>query len=124
MSILIQRDAFCAVSELAYFGVPTVVIYKGDKLTECVVKAIAAQKYVSIPNILANLDYPVIPEVLFGDASSSNVIDALIEQLRVGRHQQDKITSVLAQMSLWDSAYTIPARPSEVAAMHVLSVLS
>ena len=109
------------MSELAYFGVPTVVIYKADKLTEYVARAIAAQKYVSIPNILANRSTPVIPELLFDQCNRGSILEVLDELLHCGR--ESDVRSSLAEMNWWSEDYRYPVRPSEVAADYVLSLV-
>ena len=59
------------VLELGVVGVPSIVLYNTNKITEWIIKRIASVKYASIPNIMENKE--IIPELLFGQCNPANV---------------------------------------------------
>ena len=81
---LAQADVAIAKSgtvtlECAYFGVPTVVMYKTSWATYAIAKRIVQVKYVAMPNLLANLE--VFPEFLQDAATPGNIARAALEFL-------------------------------------------
>ncbi len=66
--------------ECAYFGVPTVAIYKTSWLTYAVAKRLAKVKYVAMPNLLANEE--IVPELIQHAANAGNIAGAALEFLR------------------------------------------
>ena len=52
-------------TELALLGIPTLVCFKTDKLTELLARALAKVDYVSVLNLLAGKE--LLPELLFDD---------------------------------------------------------
>lgn len=68
--------------ECAYFGVPTVVMYKTSMATYAIAKRIVNVKWVAMPNILA--DEEVVPEFVQGDATPANIARAALELLNDG----------------------------------------
>jgi len=81
---LAQADLAIAKSgtvtlECAYFGVPTVVLYKTSWPTYYTARAMVNVKHVAMPNLLANKE--VFPEFLQGAATPENVARAALELL-------------------------------------------
>jgi lipid-A-disaccharide synthase len=66
--------------ECAYFGVPTVAIYKTSWLTYAIGKQIVKVKYLAMPNILAN--EPVFPEFIQNAATAENIAEAASDLLQ------------------------------------------
>jgi lipid-A-disaccharide synthase len=66
--------------ECAYFGVPTVTLYKTSWLTYEVGKRLVTVKSLTMPNLLA--DGSVFPEFIQGNANAENIARAAIELLR------------------------------------------
>jgi lipid-A-disaccharide synthase len=67
-------------TECAYFGVPTVAIYKTSWLSYAFAKRLAKVKYVAMPNLLANEE--IVPELIQHAASAENIAGAALEFLR------------------------------------------
>jgi lipid-A-disaccharide synthase len=67
-------------TECAYFGVPTVALYKTSWSTWQIAKRIVKVKYAAMPNLLA--DEEVFPEFIQGAATSDNLTRAAVELLR------------------------------------------
>ncbi|MBI3879302.1 MAG: lipid-A-disaccharide synthase [Verrucomicrobia bacterium] len=65
--------------ECAFFGVPTVALYKTSWLTYQIGKRIVQVKYLAMPNLLA--DERLFPEFVQGDASAENLASAALELL-------------------------------------------
>ncbi len=65
--------------ECAYFGLPTLAIYKTSWLTYWIARMIIQVKYIAMPNILA--DEEVFPEFIQGDATPENITRAMVELL-------------------------------------------
>jgi lipid-A-disaccharide synthase len=66
--------------ECAFFGVPTVALYKTSWTTYQIARHIVKVKYLAMPNILANA--PVFPEFVQGVATAKNLAGAALELLR------------------------------------------
>ena len=66
--------------ECAYFGVPTVALYKTSWLTYQIGKRLVTVKYMAMPNLLAG--EPVFPEFIQNDATPQKISRAAIEFLR------------------------------------------
>lgn len=71
--------------ECAFFGVPTVALYKTSWSTYQIGKRIVTVKYLAMPNILA--DEVVFPEFVQDDATPSNIASAALELLRNDRRR-------------------------------------
>ena len=67
-------------TECAYFGVPTVALYKTSWSTWQIAKRIVKVKYAAMPNLLANEE--VFPEFIQGAATADNITRATVELLR------------------------------------------
>jgi lipid-A-disaccharide synthase len=67
-------------TECAYFGVPTVALYKTSWSTYQVARRIVKVKYIAMPNLLANEE--VFPELIQGAATPDNITRATVELLR------------------------------------------
>jgi len=67
-------------TECAYFGVPTVALYKTSWSTWQIAKRIVKVKYAAMPNLLANEE--VFPEFIQGAAAPDNIAHAALELLR------------------------------------------
>ena len=79
--------------ECAFFGVPTVTLYKTSWLTYQIAKHIVTVKSLTMPNLLAG--EPVYPEFIQNDVTPKNLSGAAIELL------QDEVrrTHIKAQLS-------------------------
>lgn len=66
--------------ECAFFGVPTVALYKTSWSTYQIGRHIVAVKYLAMPNLLA--DEPVFPEFIQNAASAQNIANAGLELLK------------------------------------------
>ncbi len=67
-------------TECAYFGVPTVALYKTSWMTYHIARRIVKVKYLAMPNLLANEE--VFPEFIQGAATADNIAQAAAELLR------------------------------------------
>jgi lipid-A-disaccharide synthase len=65
--------------ECAYFGVPTLAMYKVSPLFYFLARPFITVKYLAWPNLLA--DEPVVPEFIQGQASGENLAKAALELL-------------------------------------------
>jgi lipid-A-disaccharide synthase len=75
--------------ECAYFGVPTVALYRTSWVTWQIAKRIVTVKYAAMPNLLANEE--VFPEFIQDAATVQNIGRAAIELLRdEGRRRRIK----------------------------------
>ena len=66
--------------ECAWFGVPTVAIYKTSFINYQIARQIANVQYLAMPNLLAGGE--VFPEFLQHDATAENIARAALELLR------------------------------------------
>jgi lipid-A-disaccharide synthase len=66
--------------ECAWFGVPTVALYKTSPLTYAIGKRIVTVKYLAMPNLLAN--EAVMPEFIQHEATPENLANAVIALLK------------------------------------------
>ena len=91
---LAEADAAIAstgtvTTECAYFGVPTVALYKTSWSTWQIARRIVRVKYAAMPNLLANEE--VFPEFIQGAARPENIARAALELLRdAGRRAKVK----------------------------------
>ena len=67
-------------TECAYFGVPTVALYKTSWSTYQIARRIVKVKYLAMPNLLANEE--VFPEFIQAAATPDNLARAVVELLR------------------------------------------
>ncbi len=67
-------------TECAYFGVPTVALYKTSWSTWQIARRIVKVKYAAMPNLLANEE--IFPEFIQGDATPDRIVRAALELLR------------------------------------------
>jgi len=81
--------------ECAYFGVPTVALYKTSPQTYWIGRQVVTVKYLSMPNILA--DEPLFPEFIQHEATSDNLARAALELL-TNRARRIEIQSKLARV--------------------------
>lgn len=81
--------------ECAYFGVPTVAIYKTSWLTFQIGKRIATVKYLSMPNILAG--ELIYPEFIQDDATAENITREALDLL-TNEPRRKRVKSQLAQI--------------------------
>ena len=72
--------------ELAYFGVPTVALYKTSKLTYEIGRRIIRVRFLSMPNLLANEE--VFPEFIQDAATGENLARAVSDLLGNPRKQE------------------------------------
>jgi lipid-A-disaccharide synthase len=81
--------------ECAYFGVPTVTIYKVSWWEYEIGKRVVKVKSLTMPNLLAN--EPVFPEFIQRAATAENITRAALELLR-DESRRDAIRTKLAQI--------------------------
>ena len=75
--------------ECAFFGVPTVTLYKTSRLNYEIAKRIVTVKWATMPNILVNAE--IFPEFIQSSATPENVSRAALELLQnESRRQQIK----------------------------------
>ena len=72
--------------ECAFFGVPTVTLYKTSWLTYQIAKHIVTVKSLTMPNLLAG--EPVYPEFIQNDATPENLSHAALELLQDNARRQ------------------------------------
>jgi lipid-A-disaccharide synthase len=82
-------------TECAYFGVPTVALYKTSWITWQVAKRIVTVKYAAMPNLLA--DEEIFPEFIQEAATPDNLSSAAVGLLR-DLPRRDKIKAKLAEI--------------------------
>ena len=102
--------------ECAYFGVPTVALYKTSFLTWQVAKRIVTVKYAAMPNLL--VDQEVFPEFIQHAATADNIARAAIALLQ-DRPRRTNIKGQLAKIV----ASLGPPGASQRAAHAILSIL-
>ena len=78
--------------ECAYFGVPTVTLYKMPAVTYAIAKRIVQLKWVAMPNILANEE--VFPEFVQSKATAENITRSTLELM----HDAGRRTTVKAKL--------------------------
>lgn len=81
--------------ECAFFGVPTVTLYKGSWLNYQIARHLITVKTFTMPNLLANEE--VYPEFLQNDLTAENVARAALELLQ-NEERRKKIKSQLARI--------------------------
>jgi lipid-A-disaccharide synthase len=81
--------------ECAFFGVPTVTLYKTSWVTYGIAKRIVTVKSLTMPNILAGEE--IYPEFVQGDATSENISRVALELLQ-DESRRTKIKSQLAKI--------------------------
>jgi lipid-A-disaccharide synthase len=81
--------------ECAFFGVPTVTLYKTSWFTYEIARRIVTVKSLTMPNILAGEE--IYPEFVQGDATPENISRAALELLQ-NESRRTKIKSQLAKI--------------------------
>ena len=81
--------------ECAFFGVPTVTLYKTSWLTYQIAKRLVTVKSLTMPNLLAG--EPVYPEFIQNEATPENLSRAALELLENAAHRA-QIKAQLAQI--------------------------
>ena len=85
--------------ECAYFGVPTVAIYKTSWTTYKIAKRIVTVKYLAMPNLLASEE--IFPEFIQHAATPENISRAVLELLRDETRRQTiktKLARIIATL--------------------------
>lgn len=85
--------------ECAYFGVPTVVLYKTSWLTYLVAKQIIQIRHIAMPNLLA--DETLYPEFIQSAATADNIASESLDLLRNAPRRQRmkaKLSTVIASL--------------------------
>ncbi|KAG3200528.1 hypothetical protein PC128_g4540 [Phytophthora cactorum] len=127
-----SSDAAVAVSgtivlETVLANLPTVVIYRANRLTEWIAKRLAAVRFVSVPNLL--LGRPLVPELLFSDCTAPRIAEAL----RILQHQESEdrdalqLAMAISTLTKWQETTENklqPIRASDLVAKHILKVLT
>ena len=81
--------------ECAYFGVPTVAMYKTSWSTYQIGRRIITVKFIAMPNILA--DEALFPEFIQQDATAENLAAAALALLK-DSNRRDAIRTKLAKV--------------------------
>ena len=85
--------------ECAFFGVPTVTLYKTSWLTYQIAKRIVTVKSLTMPNLLANEE--VFPEFVQNDASPESIAGAALELLQNESHRtqiKKRLAEIVSQL--------------------------
>jgi lipid-A-disaccharide synthase len=85
--------------ECAYYGIPTIALYKMSALTAFLARRLATVNYAAMPNLLAN--EPVFPEFLQEQATAANISKAALDFLEnPGRLEEvrAKLSQVIATL--------------------------
>jgi lipid-A-disaccharide synthase len=85
--------------ECAYYGVPTVAIYKTSMWTYLIARQLVTVKYLAMPNLLA--DEPIYPEFIQHEASAENIANAALKLLgnqALRAEIQSKLARVIATL--------------------------
>ena len=101
---LVEADVAIAstgtvTTECAYFGVPTVALYKTSWSTYQVARRIVKVKFIAMPNLLANEE--VFPEFIQSAATADNLTRATIELLRDASRRarvKTRLTEIIASL--------------------------
>ncbi|KAF4139753.1 Lipid-A-disaccharide synthetase [Phytophthora infestans] len=126
-----SSDAAVAVSgtvvlETTLANLPTVVIYRANRVTEWIAKRLAAVRFVSVPNLL--LGKPLIPELLFSDCTAPKIAEELRGVQHKAHEERDALQLAIAISTLTKWTETAknkvkPIRASDLVAKHILNVL-
>jgi lipid A disaccharide synthetase len=113
------------VSELVLLGVPTVVFYRGSRLTQWLASRLARVRFVSLSNILA--DQELLPEHLFAgcqaDAIAASIVLAAPGGCGQAHARQRQARDVLAHLACWDERSQRPVSPSHLLAERIVANL-
>jgi lipid-A-disaccharide synthase len=85
--------------ECAYFGTPTVALYKTSWMTYLIARQLVRVKYLAMPNILAN--EPIFPEFIQGEATANNIAKgslALLENPERRQRVQSRLGEIMATL--------------------------
>jgi len=85
--------------ECAYFGVPTVALYKTSWSTYLIGRQVVSVKYLAMPNILSG--EPLLPEFIQGQATPTNIAEAALSLLgntERRRCVQERLGQTMAEM--------------------------
>ncbi len=96
--------------ECAFFGVPTVTLYKTSWLTYQIARRIVTVKSLTMPNLLA--DETVYPEFIQRDATPENLSRAVLELLQ----DESRRAKIKAQLAKIISSLGEPGAPERAAA--------
>jgi len=104
-------------TECAYFGVPTVALYKTSWTTYHVARQLVKVKYLAMPNLLAN--EPIFPEFIQAAATPDNLARAAVDLLR----DEPRRAGVKVRLAEIVSSLGSPGAPRR-AAQAILQLLS
>ncbi|KAI9912419.1 hypothetical protein PsorP6_005218 [Peronosclerospora sorghi] len=120
------------VLETTLAGLPTVVIYRANWLTEWIAQWLAAVRFISVPNLL--LGRMLIPELLFSKCSASKIAETLRSFQKYPLKQRDvfELAMTASTLTNWlepdkvsaTSNCLKPIRASDLCAKHVLNLLA
>ena len=118
-------DAAIAVSgtvglELAYAGVPHVIVYKTHPITYMIVRMLAKVRYAHLANIILNK--PVVPEFLQGRSKSENISGSVIKLLtdeKAAKELTDDFAEIRKALGSQNEE-----KPSMKAARYILNILN
>jgi len=106
-------------SQLAGFGVPTVVVYRVNAITYFLAKQVFKLDYISIVNIAS--DRELMPEFIQGDATPPNLTKAVSQYLDSAKARDFASQALLAQTRVMGAGSGQKA--SEKAAQAILAAL-
>ncbi|RLN05829.1 hypothetical protein BBJ28_00022822 [Nothophytophthora sp. Chile5] len=125
------------VLETTLAGLPTVVIYRANRLTEWIAQRLAAVRFVSVPNLLLGryaiqehsrrlLLTPLLPELLFRDCTAPKIAEALhtLTKWQKTESSQSMITKRSMKKTKLARDRLRPIRASDLAAKHLCEVLN
>jgi len=124
-----KHDAFAAAAaaltksgtstlELAMAGIPMVVTYKVNPITQAIAKRLIRVKYVAIVNLLA--DRAIVPELLMADCTPTRMAEEVARLLAdptASATQRTALASIITALS------PPTGLPSEAAAQEILALL-
>ena len=125
-----KHDAFAAAAaaltksgtstlELAMAGIPMVVTYKVNPITQAIAKRLIRVKYVAIVNLLANR--PIVPELLMADCTPTRMAEEVARLLAdptAAATQRTDLAAIITALS------PPTGLPSEAAAQEILALLA
>ncbi|CAK4468206.1 unnamed protein product [Aphanomyces euteiches] len=115
------------VIESVLAGLPTIVIYRANRVTEMIAKLLARVRFVSLPNIM--MERELIPELIFSQCTSANLTTALQKMYKTASDNDGDnalLCAALSQLAVWNrfDMHIIPRRASELAADVVVEAMA
>jgi lipid-A-disaccharide synthase len=99
--------------ECAFFGLPTVALYRTSWSTYEIGRRVVRVKYLSMPNLLA--DAPIMPEFIQHEATAENLARAALELLQNRALRDEKRTQLAAVVRSLGAGGAIPRASRAIA---------